>query len=265
MGKVGSTSVFFSIMRTLEERNGQKFHFFHNTMVAGTPMGYVVSDDGSKYTLLHSHNVSLMSFHKYIILLRVKLGLPFTIICPIREPIARDISAFFHLYYKHHLGAPAVTDWKAFEELFLKESRKESATPSFPILSSEHEFTLNWFDEHFKPLTGIDVYKQPFPIDRKWQIYRRGFTRILVYRVDLNRSEQTNLVSRFLGIKLVEFRSDNATKNLGWSKPYSRFRESVKLPEQYIRRMHDSRFAQHFWNQEELKVAVDKWRDTSSS
>ena len=142
------------------------------------------------------------------------------------------------------------------KELFLKES---TARP-FAFWLSEHEFPLNWFDEHFKPLTRIDVYKQPFPIDRKWQIYRRGFTQVLVYRNDLKRSEQTKLISRFLGIKLNEIRSENGAENMDYFELYSRFRESVKLPERYIRRMHDTRFAQHFWSPAELKAAADKWR-----
>ena len=33
-----------------------------------------------------------------MILWRVRLGLPLKIICPIREPIARDVSAFFHFF-----------------------------------------------------------------------------------------------------------------------------------------------------------------------
>ena len=111
----------------------------------------------------------------------------------------------------------------------------------------------------------IDVYKQPFPKDRKWQVYRRGFTRVLVYRIDLERSEQIKLISRFLGIQLDEIRFENTAKDKDYAELYSQFRESVKLPEQYIRRMHDSRFAQHFWSPAELKAAADKWRGTPSS
>ena len=124
---------------------------------------------------------------------------------------------------------------------------------------------VNWFDKQFRFLTRIDVYKKPFPIDRKWQIYRRGFTQVLVYRNDLKRSEQAKLVSRFLGIKLDEMRPIHAADNENYAELYSRFRESVKLPEWYIRQMHDSRFAQHFWSPEELKVAADKWRGAPSS
>ena len=200
-----------------------------------------------------------------MILWHARLGLPLSVICPIREPIARDVSAFFYwcLRYQKNQDLTANADLGELEELFLKDSRPHGRD-HIPTLA-EHRFTLNWFDEHLKPLTRIDVYKQPFPIDRKWQIYRRGFTRVLVYRIDLERSEQAKLISRFLGIKLDELRPENRSEDRRYAELYSRFRESVKLPEQYIRRMHDSRFAKHFWSPAELKSAADKWRAAPSN
>ena len=248
MGKVGSRSVLHSIHISLKRQNGKWKWNYRNTVL-------------SERHILDNYFIDL------IILWRVRLGLPIKIICPIREPIARNVSAFFNFYCKIHLRSFTITDLKELEELFLKDSREKSADPSLALsyLVSEHEFSLNWFDEHFTPLTRIDVYKQPFPIDRKWQIYRRGFSQVLLYRVDLKRSEQTKLVSHFLGIQLDEFESENATKDKEYAELYSRFRESVKLPEQYIRRMHDSRFAKHFWSPAELKVAADKWRGAPDS
>ena len=259
MGKVGSQSVFRSIWRSLEKQNGRGNDCF-------------LGRRGSKGTkkigdtmVLYRHMLFFGSdLYNKLILWRVRLGLPIKIICPIREPIARDISAFFHFLYHSPPGAPAITDLKELEELFLKES---TARPllSENELMSEHEFPLNWFDEHFKPLTRIDVYKKPFPIDRKWQVYRRGFIWVLVYRNDLKWSQQAKLISRFLGIKLDDLRYTNLARNRDSAELYSRFHESAKLPEQYIRRMHGSRFAQHFWSPEELKVAADKWRVAPSS
>ena len=251
MGKVGSRSIIYSIQISLRKQNGKSYK---NTMLFYRHRRFLIDDLPDKLT-------------KPIISWRVRLGLPIKIICPIREPIARNVSAFFYFYCKVHLGSFPTTDLKELEELFLKDSREKSADPFLAIsyLMSEHEFPLNWFDEHFKPLTRIDVYKQPFPIDRKWKIYRRGFTQVLLYRVDLKRSEQTKLVSRFLGLQVDEIRSKNAAKEKDYAELYSRFRESVKLPEQYIRRMHDSRFAKHFWSPAELKAAADKWRGAPDS
>ena len=262
MGKVGSISAFNSILRTLAEQEGQRFL---PPQRPGREREEIVCD-GSKDILFHGHMGSrryFTHFYKFMIVWRAKLGLPLSVICPIREPIARDVSAFFTFYIGRALGLFAEADLGKLEELFLTGPRHRRVSRDHTM--AEHEFTLNWFDEHLKPLTRIDVYKQPFPIDRKWQIYRRGFTRVLVYRIDLKRSEQAKLISRFLGIKLDDMRLENATRNKDWYEPYSRFRESVKLPERYIGRMHNSRFAKHFWSAQELKAEADKWRSASSS
>ena len=252
MGKVGSNSVFAAIEKSLEE--SKKGRYF----VDGE--GRIHIYENSKYTLTSCHRiVDLRGFYGSMLLWRARLGLPLAVICPIREPIARDISGFINAYCPFKAAdLLANTDLRGLEELFLTDDR-----PTRCFFG--HQFALNWFDEHLKPLTGIDVYQKPFPIDRKWQTYSRGFIRVLLYRVDLPRSEQTKLISRFLGIRLDDVRLKNASKDGDYAKLYAQFCESAKLPEQYVRRMHDSRFAQHFWSLEELKAAADKWRVTPSS
>ena len=252
MGKVGSQSALYAIRKSLEERDQGQGPW--NAKEIGDTI------------LLHRHRVPDLRESRSMILWRVRLGLPLTVICPIREPIARNVSAFFYVYGQEAPDLLENTSLGGLEELFLMDTRpKRADIPSRMTALTEHEFALNWFDKQFRFLTRIDVYKQPFPIDRKWQIYRRGFTRVLLYRTDLERSEQTKLNSDFLGIKLDEIRLENSSEDEDYAERYSQFRESVKLPERYIRRMHDSRFAQHFWSPQELKVAADKWRATSSS
>ena len=253
MGKAGSKSAFYAIQESLEEQ--------------GKGKGPLHAKEIGNTILLHVHRVyDAGGGLGPMISWRVRLGRPLTVICPIREPIARDISAFFYFYYQEAPDLLENTNLGELEEIFLADSRpiRVNQNPRWIDLA-EHWFGLNWFDEHFKPLTHIDVYKKPFPIDRKWQIYKRGSVRVLLYRVDLTPSEQTKLVSDFLGIKLDEFGPENDARRRDYAKLYSQFCESVKLPERYIRRMHDSRFAQHFWNPAELKAAADKWRATSSS
>ena len=261
MGRVGSNSISFAIQRYpyLEEQ-GKDCHFeIKRTKEIGDTI------------ILHSHSVTVYGINRYRLtaLWRARLGLPLKMICPIREPIARDVSIFFYKYVDSRPNLITNADLGELKELFLEDNRPaQSKTHRLAPANdriTEHQFTLDWFDWHFRPLTRIDVYKHPFPIDRKWQIYNRGRVEVLLYRNDLKNSEQAELISGFLGIKLDEIRPINQGKNKVYAELYSRFRESVKLPEQYIGRMHNSRFAQHFWSPQELKAAADKWRTTSDS
>ena len=163
---------------------------------------------------------------------------PISVICPIREPIDRSVSAFFYFYYERiarqhpeNMDIP-IEDLKT---LFLKDSRpQESLTPVRlaehryrPSRLAEHNFCLNWFDEHFQTQFLIDVYKTPFDITRKYQEYRRGGTRVLLYRNDLDILEQARLISRFIGVKLEIKPQNEATRHI-YSGLYDRFQESAK-------------------------------------
>ena len=249
MGKVGSISLKHAIQRYKQDKY---LLFVHDHRV-------FIRD----YFLIGQRNNRLKIF---IVLWCAKLGFPIKIVTSIREPIARNVSAFFYFYcvnipYLHKKPLGEIV------ELFLTDSRPRNlrGPRKLPVQSRVAEclFTLNWFDQFFRPVTGIDVYKKPFPIDRKWQVYKKGGLKVLLYRNDLELSQQTELISRFLGIELDEIKRENHTKDLDYAELYSRFRESVKLPEPYIRRVHDSRFARHFWHPEELEAAADKWRGDS--
>ena len=273
MGKVGSTSTYMAIWRSFEKQEERR-----SFEVGKKKGGDYLARYGSKWILFHSHRVSLNSIYslselyKLVILWRVRLGLPVRVVCPIREPISRDVSLFFFARYTGrgaHRTDPhlmANDDQRKFEELFLATSSPQRTRDLAHIIgTTDSQSGLDWFDKHFKPLIGIDVYKQPFPINRKWQIYKRGFIRVLLYRVDLKPSEQAKLISRFLGIRLDEIEPQNTARDNGYAEHYSQFRESVKLPEQYIRLVHGSRFARHFWSPVELKATADKWRGVSGS
>ena len=285
MGRVGSNSASFAIRRSLYlEEQGKDCHFVVKKIREIGDTIILRSTAPSEYwrtalwrarreigdtIILHSHSASQMGCYRRTALWRARLGLPLKMICPIREPIARNVSIFFLIYVGRRPNLLANADLGELKELFLEDNRPGQSKTHRPAPANdritEHQFTLDWFDRHFRPLTRIDVYKHPFPIDRKWQIYNRGRVEVLLYRNDLKNSEQVELISGFLGIKLDEIRPINQSKNKVYAELYSRFRESVKLPEQYIGRMHNSRFAQHFWSPQELKAAADKWRTTSDN
>ena len=247
MGRVGSTSVLAPLMRV-----ESKYAITQSRRSAVYRVYRTHESEDEPFKNLKKPNM---------------IWRPISVICPIREPIDRSVSAFFYFYYEQivrqnleNTDIP-IQDLKT---LFLKDSRPHKSLKPRLNRLAEHDFCLNWFDRHFQTLFSIDVYKTPFDITRKYQEYRRGGTRVLLYRSDLDISEQARLISRFLGVRL-EIKPQNEAEHYTYGGLYDRFRESVKLPESYIRRMHNSRFAKHFWSPEELKAAADKWRVGSSS
>ena len=266
MGKVGSRSVESSLLNLFVKQGILTRHhqFYHDPNSFGLRSEIALCDNGLSYFRTHVTS-ALEPIIRKVILWRAKLGLPLSVICPVREPIARDVSAFFYWYIYHRIlrGEMSLkqlenTPLEELQKLFCQDSRP--ADPLGYDQLAEHSFLIDWFDKHFKRALNIDVYSRPFPVDRKWQIYRRGFTKVLLYRSDLEHSEQLRLVASFLNLGLSELIIENDSDKSIYADVYKKFNETVKFPEQYIRRMHNSRFAKHFWSEAELKIAADKWR-----
>src|ERR1043166_4221649 len=96
---------------------------------------------------------------------RRRLHLPIYVISPVREPIARNISAFFQNFRRDTGMELAARDWTtdALRDLFLERYR--------------HHTCLEWSDPPLRPPFGIAVWAEPFPIEQKWQTYRSASVR----------------------------------------------------------------------------------------
>ena len=207
-----------------------------------------------KGEVVHSHSYGRMKTrHQKLLTVRKNLHLPIDVICPIREPISRNVSAFFQNFKKYTESDFSQHEWEVTKLL------------SLFLNNFCHNTCLEWFDHHFRPTFDIDVFAEPFPIERKWNIYRQHSTRALIYRSDLDKEKQLEIISRFLGIKISTWKYDNISENKKYSQIYRDFCLSAKLPDTYIKLMNDSSFCQHFWSEEERRQNSQKWLDLCSS
>lgn len=178
---------------------------------------------------------------------RMRLKLPVYVICPIREPLSRNVSAFFQNFKRDTGFEIGDREWNLnhIRELFLD---------NYP-----HNISIEWFDKNIRTDLGIDVYSKAFPIKRRWSVYRRGSLKMLVYRTDLDHSEQLKVVSQFLKFKIDRWHFSNISKDKEYGDLYKNFCKSTTLPKIYITLMNKSRFCRHFWNEEEIIANSRKW------
>jgi len=175
-----------------------------------------------------------------------RLGLRSYFITPVRDPVSRAVSAFFQ-NFTHDTGlgwsdAPAST--AEMVSLFLEKHRSRD---------------LHWFDRFVKAEFGFDVFATPFDRARRWQAYSHGAMRVLVYRTDLARTLQLEAVSGFLGVRIPAWVRRNESSDKNYAKLYADFCREAVLPRSYIDEMHGSRFARHFWTEEELDGYARQW------
>ena len=199
--------------------------------------------------IYHAHTYRSMSLQAQRELRwRRRLRLPVYVICPVRDPVSRNVSSFFQNFKRDTGFETPERSWTTPElvELFLR---------CYP-----HNDCLEWFDRNFRGTFGIDVFSEPFPVERKWNVYRRGSVKVLIFRSDLDHAEQLAIVSRFLGCELKKWNYENQAEDKEYRHLYRDFVATARLPELYLTILGGSRFYQRFWSNDEIATQAQKWR-----
>ena len=179
---------------------------------------------------------------------RRHLHLPVFVICPVRDPVSRNVSSFFQNFKRDTGFEISEKPWTTPElvELFLR---------CYP-----HNDCLEWFDRNFRGTFGIDVFSEPFPVERKWNVYRRGSVKALVFCSDLDHAEQLAIVSEFLSCEIKKWTYENQAEDKEYRDLYRDFVATARLPELYLTILGGSRFCQRFWSKDEIAAQARKWR-----
>ena len=121
-----------------------------------------------------------------------------------------------------------------------------------------HYVAIDWLDMELKKVIGLDVYAEPFDQQSGFRVYNAGRFRVLLFRSDLDRNRQGDLVSDFLG-KRVAIGDINVGAEKPYASEYRAFLEQIRPPEEYVDWMLDSRYAQHFWPPSTLDCLKKFW------
>ncbi|WP_082025390.1 putative capsular polysaccharide synthesis family protein [Methyloceanibacter caenitepidi] len=160
---------------------------------------------------------------------------PVRIITMVREPIARNISAFFENLHVFALSHEAPTDQlvKAFKARY------------------PHRLPLEWFDREFNDGVDFDIFAEDFDREVRVGRYRKDAFEFLVMRMDAELERQQAEVSDFVG-QPISLAVENSSKMKPYAAAYRAFKEQVALEPEYIEQMYGSKFARHFWTEDEL-------------
>lgn len=164
------------------------------------------------------------------------------IITLIREPIGRNLSAFFQNLHKFNQikfdGVPF-----SKEELWDLYMRSEKAS-----------FILNWFDLELFKNFGIDAYSKPFP-ECGFITLENDKAEVLIIKHSLHDDEKSRLVAEFTGISNFAIEHQ---KNLSSQKWYATDLDRWKkngFPKWYVRKMLGAKYAQHFYDKDLVNLS----------
>lgn len=181
------------------------------------------------------------------------------IICPIREPVSRAISAFFEKYSPQSEAKRGPLG----ENLLYKKKYTEDTEELFKEFSKNPNFYHGeqWFDDHIKKYFGIDVFAYDFNKDSGWGIIRDKRADILIIQKEKLPLIGKDVIANFLNpspnsLVLPQIRQ---TKN---RHPKTLSILERKIAENYLEELkmvYGGKYAKHFYSQPDINKFINKW------
>ncbi len=231
MGKVGSTS----IQRSLLAQGCRSYHThdlgYGGSVSAALLKGSMVQ--ARRRYMAYRLTRLLRDDVRYE---RVKL------ITPVREPVARNVSAFF-------------------QTLPIRAVREQSVAGLQRrfIETYKHTLPLDWFGRKFRPAVGVDVMASGFDAEQGWVCLAGPRVSVLVLKCELSDAVKAGCVGDFVGVEGFTLGRDNAAGDKAVAGVYRAFCDSLVLPGDLLERMMGAAYTRHFYTEAERAAMAARW------
>lgn len=166
----------------------------------------------------------------------------FLFISLVRDPVARNISAFFQNLHLSEKETGVESNIDVLFEHFLE---------TYP-----HRLPLRWFDHQFQEYLDIDIYKYSFNTAKKYCYLPKRNT--LLLRIDCPRADKEQLLTDIFDTPISV-----PDVNVGEQKPYSEryraFKNRARFEKPFLARIYNSPFCRHFWTNQERREMRSLW------
>ena len=225
MGKVGSRSLDYS----LKNNNETEVEVFHlHRMLPSSNLSHILKAVCNGNIPQAVTYRCWMEIFEKIILKKTKVY----IISGVREPIARNISAFFQ---NAKLTDSQLRETNSVIDLFFD---------TYP-----HDTPLTWFDLQFQQPLGIDVYQYPFDKESGCVEFSVDNCEVMIISAEKVNREKEEHVTKFLKLREFKIINRNAASEKPYADAYREFKKKIRFPASYIEKMLDSKYAKHFFDQ----------------
>lgn len=252
MGKVGSSTLVTTLSQMGIEQEIYQIHFLADEWINRV---YHMYKDASKVRGRPIVEEHLMASRYLRDLIDRSRGAKWKVITLIRDPIARNISAFFQAFPIHY---PEVT--KRFKTA--APPAQEKANEMIRLFLDDfdkHNVPIEWFDRHMKPAFGIDVYEEEFDPTLGHHIYHNERADLLLIRLENLRQSAGQALGIFMNLDHISLRNANISEDKSYSEEYKLFKANVSLPRSYIDSMYETKYMRHFFSEEEIERLRAKW------
>lgn len=231
----------------------------------------------SSLELIHMHSLAAMYagsenevYKKMLFDIKKK---PIKIITGVREPISRDLSAFFQdserNIYPLFLGSSVVLTsyadyyrvpkWKSGQVYMWENNLQTSFEKICQIMTANHADEFSWFDYEIKALFDIDIFEYPFDKERGYTVIEKDNIQIFVYKCE-KLSELEKEIGEFIGDKDFKLTNSNVGAKKVYSYTYKAFKEDVQIDRAYFDYYYENpKWLSHFYTESEIAGFRKKW------
>ena len=195
----------------------------------------------------HAHHIGIDNWASELFYEWYNQGHTIKIISPVRDPVGYNISSFFQNFEKI-TGAPFSDNKQETKELI-----------QIFLEKSDHDAPLQWFDNNLKRYFDIDVFDSDFP-DDGYKVYQHDNVDLLVFQISISDADKEKIIREFLGIPEFTLHNRNISSKKSYHQDYHDFKQRLRLPEEYLLKMKNSRFFSHFYSPQEIDKILLKWK-----
>jgi len=169
----------------------------------------------------------------------IEPGRRMIVVCAVRDPVARNLSAFFE---NIEIFCP---DWRR-----LKKRDLPSVAACF-FETYPHHVATEWFDLEFRDVLDIDVYASPFSHDEGYGRYSSSSAEALVLRAEDSNEKKQRALTAFLNVENINLRNENKSARRPWGDVYGKIKKQIVFPDAYLDEMYGSKMAKYFYTDNE--------------
>ncbi|NER08179.1 MAG: hypothetical protein F6K17_39370 [Okeania sp. SIO3C4] len=230
MGKVGSVSIHRSLLKlTNDDASILHTHILDKKAFYKVFYGKRLLSQSTTPFLDQRTLISLLLLHELENNFSAK---SWVIITAVREPIGRNISAYFQ-NVNLDLTFPSYS-----ADNVIKDEEVDQAIAAF-LDNFDHERPLTWMDANVKEVFGVDVFEKAFNPDKGYEIYEQDNVKLLLIRLESLNDCCGSAFNEFLGIEDFKLVPKNQASDKKYHDLYKAFKERISLPESYVREMYD--------------------------
>ncbi len=230
---------------------------------------------------LTSNNWNTYNYEKKRISMRLrnrieflkKKGKRFKVITLTRDPVGYCFSAYFQDFFKifPDISEKYSDDSKIVEEVkryFFQQldyylNKEKNGININKIVQYHFNNPLTFFDLELKHVFDIDVYKNRYPIDKKYFIYKDKYADVLLIKYEYLNECIKDAMKEFLNIEKFLLQKKNVGSQKKQRHIYKEFLDSINVPKEFLDKQYSSKYMKHFYSKSEIDSFYKKWTANS--